>query len=190
MKINYLLNKETETPSVDEFSAVCEATSAVIRPWTSSLDLSRTGIYTATSNAGITSSVAFWQLALEQEPRFMSPIHFPWTLASTPAAAIAMHLHITGPNYTLMGHDEAVAGIIEQSWIDIRNDIIENALLLAVDLGASTSEMSCFSVILADPAILAALFASLSRIKAESDGKKTAARLAELLNDLIHPTVF
>ncbi len=184
MKINHLLNKETETPSLDEFSAICEAISSDIRPWTTSLDLSRTGIYTATSNAGITASVAFWQLALEQEPRFMSPIHFPWTLASAPAAAIAMRLHITGPNYTLIGHDEAIAGIIEQAWLDIRNNIIENALLLAVDLGETTSEMSCFSVMLADPAILSALIASLSREKAESDEKKTAARFAELLGYL------
>ena len=114
----------------------------------------------------------------------MSPIHFPWTLASAPTASIAMHLHITGPNYTLVGHDEAIAGIIEQAWLDTRNNIIENALLLAVDFGETTSEMSCFSVVLADPVILAALFASLSREKAEPDGEKTAARFAELLRCL------
>lgn len=133
MYFNHLIYCTLDTPKLDEFHEICVQFSSKISGWFDGIDLSRLGIYTASSNAGMSASVEFWKLAVEQEPGYMAPINFPWTLANAPSAAIAINLKITGSNYTIIGTHEAALGCFQQASIDFGNQAVTHALLMAFD---------------------------------------------------------
>ena len=107
-----------------------------------------TGLYLASSNAGMMPSVQFWQLAQEQGPGFMSPQNFPWTLANAPASCLAIALDLQGPNYTFLGDASASQAALEQAHYDLEAGIIRHALIVAVDFGFEKDSDNLFAGLL------------------------------------------
>ena len=109
---------------------VCEALAVVLREQLSVP--AQAGLYLASRDAGLQPSVAFWLLALEQGPGFVSPQNFPWTLANGPAAQLAIALGIQGPNYTFVGDDSAWEAALEQAQWDCTAGLVTEALVVAI----------------------------------------------------------
>lgn len=101
-----------------------------------------TGLYLASPDAGMQPSVAFWALALEQGPGFMSPQNFPWTLANSPAAHLAIALGIRGPNFTFVGAESATAAAVEQAEWDLEAGLVNRALVLTVHFAEGDWQLS------------------------------------------------
>lgn len=91
-----------------------------------------TGLYLASPDAGMQPSVAFWALALEQGPGFMSPQNFPWTLANSPAAHLAIALGLQGPSFTFLGNDSVWEAALEQANWDLEEGLVEQALVVQI----------------------------------------------------------
>jgi hypothetical protein len=100
-----------------------------------SLGWSADGLYVATSNAGHRESVEFWRAALDTGLAFANPRLFPWTLANSPTGAIAQALGIRGPTYTMVGRDDAAAGIVEHAEDDLVDGLVSRAIVVAVARG-------------------------------------------------------
>jgi len=106
-----------------------------------------TGIYLATSNAGMQPSILFWKLALEQGVGFMSPQNFPWTLANAPSANIALGLKLHGPNYTFIGDESALIAAKEQAIWDLEDELIESYIVISLNFsssGVKGIEVKCY----------------------------------------------
>ncbi len=94
-----------------------------------------TGIYLATSDAGLTPSVNFWKSALELGPGFVFPQTFPWTLSNFPSGYFARELKIHGPNYTIVGTAKAVLTCIDHALFDLATKEVDDALIIGIDFG-------------------------------------------------------
>lgn len=102
------------------------------------IDTDSLGIYTVSPNAGTFASVAFWRRALDEGPGFMSPQHFPWTLANAPAAYLARKLGAHGPNVTFVGETSSAAFL--HAHMDIRAGRCRRGLVLLVRFGENAED--------------------------------------------------
>jgi hypothetical protein len=94
----------------------------------------KTGLYLATSNAGVYESIAFWKSALIHSPGFANPANFNWTLSNGPASFLSRKLQIKGPCYTLIGNSQAVEGCLYHANTDFKAGTITSALIVALDI--------------------------------------------------------
>ena len=94
----------------------------------------RTGLYLATSNAGVFESVSFWENALIHSPGFANPANFNWTLSNGPASFLSRKLQIRGPCYTLIGSSEAIEGCLYHASEDLKAGMITTALVSGLDI--------------------------------------------------------
>ena len=101
------------------------------------LDVDSLGIYVVSPDAGIYDSVAFWKLALDQGPGFMSPQQFPWTLSNAPGAYIARQLCAHGPNLTLV--DDWICPLLPQVRYDLKTGKCRNALVIYINFSDRTN---------------------------------------------------
>jgi hypothetical protein len=108
---------------------------APLRP--SDADPERIGVYLATSDAGASASIALWQEALAQGPGFADPRLFPWTLASSAAAFVALRLEVRGPVHALVGGSEAVVAVLQHAIDDLAAGRVDTALVGALDAGVA-----------------------------------------------------
>jgi hypothetical protein len=89
-------------------------------------------LYVATSNAGHRESVEFWRAALGTGLAYANPRLFPWTLANSPAGAIAQAIGVRGPTYTLVGTEDAAVAAVEHAEDDLADGLVERALVIAI----------------------------------------------------------
>lgn len=97
------------------------------------------GLYLATTDAGVQASIQFWADGLRDGLGFANPRDFPFTLANSPAARIAIRHNLRGPNYTLIGGDEATVAVLEQAQDDLEIRLINFALVIRFDMAPVTS---------------------------------------------------
>jgi len=107
-----------------------------------------TGIYLATSDAGLNSSVNFWKSALEMGPGFVFPQTFPWTLSNFPSGYFARELKIHGPNYTIVGTGEALLTCLDHALFDLVTKEVDNAIIIGIDFGLNENEEPQFGGII------------------------------------------
>ncbi|MEM7375465.1 MAG: beta-ketoacyl synthase N-terminal-like domain-containing protein [Bacteroidota bacterium] len=93
----------------------------------------RLGIFTQTLSGGGDSSIAFWQEALDNEPRFANPRIFPWALPSSLAGFLAIHLGIKGPNFTFVGGITAWLQALDQAMYELGEGTIDKAILVSAN---------------------------------------------------------
>lgn len=93
-----------------------------------------TGLYLATADAGVQASIQFWADGLRDGLGFANPHDFPFTLANSPAAQIALRHNLRGPNYTLIGGDEATFAALEHAQDDLTIPIVDHALVIRFDM--------------------------------------------------------
>lgn len=107
-----------------------------IRKWLeeSGSPAEKTGLYLATSNAGVAESIAFWKNALEHSPRFTNPANFNWTLSNGPASLLSRLLKIKGPCHTLIGKSGALTGCFFHASDDLEAGIVSTALIAGLDI--------------------------------------------------------
>lgn len=109
-------------------------------PLLDTVEAQRIALYTQTLSGGGDSSIAFWQEALDKEPRFANPRIFPWALPSSLSGYLAMQIGIKGPNYTFVGGISAFLDALDQALFDLSDGIIDRAILVSATtpLEAST----------------------------------------------------
>jgi len=95
-----------------------------------------TGLYLATSDAGIATSVNFWQDAITHGPGLVGPRLFPFTLANSPASCLTQILNIKGPCITLVGEKKLIPILEEMARDDYLNDRIKQALVIYLCLNS------------------------------------------------------
>ena len=117
--------------NVDTHQEVCDELARLLQ--SSILNAATTGLYLASPDAGMQPSVAFWKLALEQGPGFVSPQNFPLTLANGPAAMLSIKLGLKGPCYTLLGEESALESARDHAQWDLENNIISCGVVLWID---------------------------------------------------------
>jgi len=100
-----------------------------------------TAVYFVSPNAGIFSSIAFWQNALEHSPRFANPGIFPWTLANATSAYIARRFSITGPNYTIIDTQIHEDQLISSFKNDQLKYALKNALCINWELKTINNQL-------------------------------------------------
>lgn len=98
----------------------------------------QTGLYLATTDAGVQASIRFWADGLRDGLGFANPRDFPLTLANSPAACISIRYHLYGPSYTLVGGDEATFAALEQAQDDLRLCLVESAIVIRFDMAPTT----------------------------------------------------
>jgi hypothetical protein len=94
----------------------------------------KTGLYLATSNAGVFESISFWENALIHSPGFANPANFNWTLSNGPASLLSRTLQIRGPCYTLIGNSQAIEGCLYHAVEDFKAGTITTALVSGLDI--------------------------------------------------------
>ncbi len=97
------------------------------------VELSRVGLYTATSDAAVDVSVDFWRQAIKEGVDLVNPRDFPWTLASAMAAHAATETGIQGPCLTLVGGSEAGIAVLSHGINDLKKGIVDLALVAGID---------------------------------------------------------
>lgn len=102
----------------------------------------KTALYFVSSNAGIVSSISFWENALEHSPRFANPGIFPWALANATAGYIARKFAITGPNYTIINEQMDVEQLVSNFQKDRIKLGIKNALCVHWELEMNDGGLS------------------------------------------------
>ena len=110
--------------------------SDTIRVWLteSRFEEDKTGLYLATTNAGVFESISFWKNALINSPGFANPANFNWTLSNGPASFLTRELKIKGPCYTLIGNVDAVEGCLYHAMEDLNSKIVTTAIVCGLDI--------------------------------------------------------
>ena len=98
-----------------------------------------TGLYLATMDGGVQASIQFWADGLRDGLSFANPRDFHLTLANSPAAKLAIRYNLRGPNYTLVGGDEATLAALEHAQDDLATHLIEAAIVIRFDMMPVTS---------------------------------------------------
>ncbi len=93
-----------------------------------------TGLYLATKDAGVQASIQFWKDGLRDGLGFANPRDFPRTLANSPSSRLAIQHRLCGPNYILVGGDEATIAALEQAQDDLVEGLVESALVIRFDM--------------------------------------------------------
>lgn len=94
----------------------------------------RVGLYLSSADAGIATSVRFWSEARRTGLGMANPELFPWCLANAPAAALARRFGITGPNYSVLGEDDALAAVFDVASDDLLTERIDAAVVIALQM--------------------------------------------------------
>jgi hypothetical protein len=102
----------------------------------------KTGLYLATSNAGIRESIDFWKHALEHSPRFANPSNFNWTLSNGPASLLSRKLGIKGPCHTLIGKSKAMKGCLFHAYEDLGSGIMDLAMVAGLDIFVNVANIN------------------------------------------------
>ena len=110
-------------------------------------DPDRSGLYVVSSNAGFQSSLLFWSEARQSGLGLANPELFPWTLANAPCGWLAREFHITGPNATYTGKDDALMWALDQADDDLASQQVETAWIVAVDFAQQPASRTEFSVV-------------------------------------------
>lgn len=109
-----------------------------LRPLMATIDSASTGLYLATTDAGIEASIGLWSEALTHGPSRANPRNFPWTLPSSPAGYLAIAAGIRGPVYVLVGYDEADEAALKHALRDLAHNRVKQALVLRLDMMGAT----------------------------------------------------
>lgn len=97
----------------------------------------RVGLFVASSNAGVPTSLRFWSEAQNTGLALASPELFPWCLPNAPCGALSRHLGITGPNFTFLGGGTALADAVEAADDLLHAGRIDHALVVMLDFADS-----------------------------------------------------
>lgn len=95
----------------------------------------RTGIYAAMGDAGMIQASALWADAQKQGPAFANPSAFPWSLASSVAAKVAVTLKAQGPNITFSGGANAAFLALSTAVEHLETGRVDRAVVIAADAG-------------------------------------------------------
>jgi len=109
---------------------ICSDLAAAISTMDNSIFSEQSGLYLSTSDAGIKTSVIFWEEALEHGPGLVGPRLFPWTLANGPATCLARELGLKGPNITLVGGLDILEQLQDMAIDDLQKERVENCLVV------------------------------------------------------------
>ena len=63
-----------------------------------------------------------------------NPELFPWCLANAPAAALARRFGITGPNYSLLGGDDAALAAFHAASDDLTTRRVDAAVVVKLEM--------------------------------------------------------
>ncbi|GEM_PF-4601195 len=165
------------SPYEDKLSIIANS----IKRWLSESGYveNKTGLYLATTNAGVFESITFWKNALLHSPGFANPANFNWTLANGPAGFLARQLTIKGPCYTMIGSHDAIEGCLYHASEDLKTGVITNALISGLDRIEDKIRI-CIALMIITPAEKAVVTPTLGTYK--TDARYASSALEEILS--------
>lgn len=110
-----------------------------LAPLFASTNGERSGLFVASTNAGTATTLRFWSDSQAVGVALANPELFPWCLANAPCAALARRFHITGPNFTWLGGDEAMQAAWSTAHLSLQQSEIEIAYVVGICFGTETS---------------------------------------------------
>lgn len=93
----------------------------------------RSALFVVSSNAGSATSMRFWADAVRTGVALASPELFPWCLANAPCGALARRFGITGPNFTVLGEADALAGTLQAAADELAASRVEVVSIVAIE---------------------------------------------------------